>query len=74
MAAKTSASTAFNSYFYQQQQQHTQAKQQQQQMENANVFSYEQFSDFHPKMSKKIAQLTKVETIIVILNIFTFIN
>jgi hypothetical protein len=62
MAAKTSASTAFNSYFYQQQQQqqHTQAKQQQQQMENAK-FSYEQFSDFHPKMSKKIAQLTKVD-------------
>lgn len=70
MAAKTSASTAFNSYFYQQQQQHTQAKQQQQQMENANLFSYEQFSDFHPKMSKKIAQLTKVETINVILNMF----
>lgn len=69
MAAKTSASTAFNSYFYQQQQQHTQSKQQQQQMENANLFSYEQFSDFHPKMSKKIAQLTKVETNIVILNL-----
>jgi hypothetical protein len=64
MATKTSAA-AFNSFFYQQQQQQqatNQTPQQHQtttnsskQMENAEVIN-----DLHLKMSKKIAQLTKV--------------
>ena len=50
MATKTSASAAFNSYFYQQQQPAGNSK-----MENG-----ESVGDLHVKMSKKIAQLTKV--------------
>lgn len=55
MATKTSAS-AFNSYFYQQQNQSSQnSKQMDQSFANSD-----QLNDIHVKMSKKIAQLTKV--------------
>ena len=78
MATKTSAA-AFNSFFYQQQQQTTsQAPQQQsqhqttttntsKQMENAEVIN-----DLHLKMSKKIAQLTKVALISNLKPLFEF--
>jgi hypothetical protein len=57
MATKASAS-AFNSYFYQQQHQasnNTTTKQM-----DSNSISNEPVNDLHLKMSKKIAQLTKV--------------
>lgn len=62
MTAKASAS-AFNSFFYQQQQQHqsassTNLNSNSKQMEQ-NLNS-DQLGDLHLKMSKKIAQLTKV--------------
>ena len=66
MAAKTSASTAFNSYFFQQQQQQQQQQahnQTKHQMESATgVHGNELFAgpELHFRMSKKIAQLTKV--------------
>lgn len=76
MATKTSAS-AFNSFFYQQQQQHQQQQQQPQQQSNpkqmdsmSNQNNGEQVSDLHLKMSKKIAQLTKV--FLITLSKFTF--
>lgn len=64
MAAKTSAS-AFNSYFYQQQQpQQQQASSSSTLNQNAKQMdsnlNSEQLNDLHLKMSKKIAQLTKV--------------
>lgn len=64
MAAKTSASSAFNSYFYQQQQQH--ASKQMDSTASAAMaasnaaISNDLLSDLHFKMLKKIAQLTKV--------------
>lgn len=57
MATKTSAS-AFNSYFYQQQHQSS-SSQNPKQMDSAFGNS-DQLNDIHVKMSKKIAQLTKV--------------
>ena len=71
MAAKASAS-AFNSFFYQQQQEHQKQHQQNSNVINntnsssnkmdANGVSMtsEPVHDLHLKMSKKIAQLTKV--------------
>jgi hypothetical protein len=56
MAAKTSASTAFNSYFFQQQQHNQNGKQQ---MDMAELRD-EQMPELCLKMCKKIAQLTKV--------------
>ncbi len=54
MAAKTSASTAFNSFF-------NSFNQQQQQSTNKPIeMNLNEPSDLHLKMSKKIAQLTKV--------------
>lgn len=55
MATKTSAS-AFNSYFYQQQNQPGQSSKQMDQ----SFANSDQLNDIHVKMSKKIAQLTKV--------------
>jgi hypothetical protein len=61
MAAKTSASTAFNSFFnsFSQQQQSTNNTAKQMDM-NQPGNSLNEPSDLHFKMSKKIAQLTKV--------------
>ena len=63
MAAKTSASTAFNSFFNSfnssQQQQSTNNTAKQMDMNQA-ASSLNEPSDLHFKMSKKIAQLTKV--------------
>ena len=56
MATKASASAAFNSYFYQQA---NTAQNGGKPMDPANS---EQSGDLHLKMSKKIAQLTKVLT------------
>ena len=63
MATKTSAS-AFNSYFYQQQhQQSSSSNANSKPADSANMnagLGNEPISDLHLKMSKKIAQLTKV--------------
>lgn len=56
MAATKASASAFNSYFYQQQNQTNQSAKQMDQTFANN----EQLSDLHVKMSKKIAQLTKV--------------
>ena len=59
MAAKTSASTAFNSFF-------NSFNQQQQQSTNKPIeMNLNEPSDLHLKMSKKIAQLTKVSILTV---------
>jgi hypothetical protein len=67
MAAKASASAAFNSFFYQQQQEHQKLQQNPNVVTNSNLSQKmdsigggEPVSDLHLKMSKKIAQLTKV--------------
>lgn len=60
MAAKTSASTAFNSFF------NSFNQQQQQQSTNKPIeMNLNEPSDLHLKMSKKIAQLTKVSILTV---------
>jgi hypothetical protein len=58
MATKTS--NAFNNFFYQQQQQQQQQPQSQQQSSKSNNNMNQPINDLHLKMSKKIAQLTKV--------------
>ena len=82
MAAKASAS-AFNSFFYQQQQEHQ--KQHSNVINNNNsskmdangasmASNSEPVLDLHLKMSKKIAQLTKVSDLILIIIIPLMIN
>ena len=90
MTAKASAS-AFNSFFYQQQQQQQQEHQKHQQQNpnvtanNSNLNSTkmdangmnngEPVQDLHLKMSKKIAQLTKVSDLFFFMkNLFKKIN